>query len=143
MFNKILAVSTLALCVAIAPVAYAGPKGNSGNPSGGVNPGGQNNGFTTATYTEEETTVTQTEAQFMGMSQKTPPNEKAAASKGVRTETTTTTKVENVTYSVNGPYGELKNENYSCDNCNSTEVDRQTVSETSNTEIDGPGNSNH
>lgn len=127
-------------CVAGAGPSSGGGKG-IGN-SGGTNPGDQG-GFAKATYTETVTTVETSSEQFMGMSQKAPPNAKAAASKGVRTETTTTTTVTEITYEVNGPPGQIKDQNYGCDNCTTTETTREVISVTSETSSTGPGNSNH
>lgn len=92
---------------------------NGGQPGSGVNPGG-NGGFVSETFTTEST------QQFMGMSQRTPPNANAAASQGTRTETTTTTIV------VNGPKGQVDNydpadSSSSCNNCTITVGESTTV----------------
>lgn len=102
-----------------ATAAFAAPKG--GQPGSGNNPGGNGQGFVSETFTQ------QTTQQFMGMSDKTPPNAHAAASQGTRTETTT----ESVT--VNGPKGQVDgydpfDASSSCNNC--TETDRTSTTET-------------
>ena len=106
---------------------FAGGNGNnSGNGGGGgvtgtgSNPGGTG-GFVSETFIGEIV------EKFMGMSDKTPPNDHAAASAGVRTETTT------ISVTVNGPKGQV--DNYDpfdaasvCNNCDVS--DPVTLSET-------------
>ncbi len=95
-----------------------GGNGNGGTPGSGTNPGG-NGGFVTQTFT------TSVDTKYMGMSNKTPPNDHAAASQGTRTETTTTT------ISVNGPKGQVANYDptdpaSACNNCEITTVSSTT-----------------
>lgn len=134
-------------CLALAPVASA--QGKPQNPPG--NSGGGNLGNTgtpgdlvTITLEKLETTVGEPSVElFMGMSQKAPPNEKAANSNGVRTETSITTTIEKVTTEVSGPKGQIDNGNYDCSKCESSETSREVVSTTTETSISGPGNSNN
>lgn len=110
----------MALSAALTlPAAVLAQPPHGGQPGSGTNPGG-NGGFVSETFTTETTT------QYMGMSQKTPPNARAAASQGTRTETTTTTIV------VNGPKGQVDNydpsdSNSSCSNCDISIVESSTV----------------
>jgi hypothetical protein len=135
-------------CLVLAPIANAQgrPADPPGNSGGGGNPGNTDTPGDLVTVTVETTVTTVSEpsvSSFMGMSQVAPPNENAADSQGVRTETSITTTVENVTTEVSGPKGQIDNENYDCSNCTSTEISRDLVSSETETSISGPGNSNN
>lgn len=138
--TKFASSALLIATLALAPfAALSAPGGNgNGNAGGGTNPGGKDQGFASATWSETTTVTTVTAAQFMGMSNKTPPNAKAAASQGVRTETTTTTTVTTVYYETDGPKGQIDQGNLACDNCTTVESGR-SVTQTSETSVDGPG----
>jgi len=97
-------------------IAAAGPTGNGkggGAPGTGENPGG-NGGFV------EVVVQTETQAVYMGMSNRLAPNARAAASRGTRIETTT------VTRTINGPKGQVDNfvsgNSTTCNNCEITET---------------------
>lgn len=100
-------------------------------------------GFITAEDVEisrvEGPPVTTTE-QFMGMSMNAPPNENAAASRGVRTETTTKVTTTITTGDVTGPPGQINQRNYTCNNCTSSNVQVSTSERITDFSVTGPGN---
>lgn len=108
---KLLTIVSVATVLLATSGAWAG--NGHGNGDGNGN-GNGNSGFIT------ETVVT--EQQYMGMSDKAPPNEHAAASQGTRTETTTET--------VYGPPGQVNNyvdgSSETCANCTITSVTETT-----------------
>ncbi len=130
----------------------AAPPASKPNQPNNVTPGqngqGGANGFIDRTF--EVIVETSSEAQFMGMSNKTPPNANAAASQGTRTETITTITTYDV--DVTGPNGQLKDyelpDNYElqeegdklpgCANCEITDI-TETGSDSTTEITDLPG----
>lgn len=87
-----------------------------------------------------ETVTTETFIErFMGNSNKAPPNENAANSRGVRTETTVVTTTATTTADVTGPRGQINQGNYGCNNCTQSNLETVTNVETE-TSVSGPGN---
>lgn len=100
-----------------------------------------NNGHVTVegVVIDYDVDVKTTVEQFMGMSMKAPPNEKAADSRGVRTETTTVTTTTTTTADVTGPKGQIDEGKYTYNNCTPSN-EKTTVDIDTDFSVTGPGN---
>lgn len=140
MSKKVLVLAAI-LAVAMSSVSFAQGNGKGNGNGNGVGDGTDDTGHHTATFSV--TNEVTTELVFMGMSQKAPPNPRAAASQGTRTETQTTIEVWEVV--VEGPPGQIKQlgddlpasyelGSVDVEGCNNCDV----LSETLVDEIEGP-----